>query len=160
MAGSLNKVMIIGNLGADPEMRYSPSGAAVTNFRVAATRRWTTPEGQREETEWFTVVTWNKLAETCGQNLSKGRLVYVEGRLRTRSWDGRDGQKHYTTEVIAEEVRFLDSRGTRQGDAGGDFDDDFSPEPPRGQRRPAPPRSTAPAERDLEGDTDPDDIPF
>lgn len=108
MAG-LNKVMIIGNLGADPEMRYTANGNAVTTFRVASSRNYTSPDGERrEETEWFSVVTWNKLAEMCSQYLQKGRRVYVEGRLKTRSWDGQDGQRHFRTEVIASTVLFLD----------------------------------------------------
>ena len=110
MAG-LNKVMVIGNLGADPEMRYTADGAAVTNFNVAASRRFTGADGERkEETEWFRVVAFRKLAELCSQYLQKGRRVYVEGRLQTRSWEGQDGQKRYTTEVVAQDVQFLDSR--------------------------------------------------
>ena len=106
---SLNKVMIIGNLGSEPEMRFTPSGRPVTSFRVATNRVYTTPEGERkEETEWFTVVAWNKLAEQCNQFLTKGRLVYAEGRLRTRAWESPDGQKHYRPEVIATRVTFLD----------------------------------------------------
>ncbi|MCH8850113.1 MAG: single-stranded DNA-binding protein [Chloroflexi bacterium] len=108
MAG-LNKVMIIGNLGTDPEMRYTANGNAVTTFRVACTRSFSGPDGERkEETEWFTVVTWNKLAETCSQYLQKGRRAYIEGRLQTRSWEGPDGQRKYRTEVIAQTVLFLD----------------------------------------------------
>ena len=108
MAG-LNKVMLIGNLGADPEMRYTANGNAVTTFNVAVNRSYSGPDGERkEETEWFTVVTWNKLAETCSQFLQKGRRAYVEGRLQTRSWDGQDGQRRYRTEVIANTVLFLD----------------------------------------------------
>lgn len=108
MAG-LNKVMIIGNLGADPEMRYMADGTAMTSFRVAATRNYSGADGERhEETEWFSVVAWRKLAEQCSQYLQKGRRVYVEGRLQTRSWDGPDGQRRYRTEVIAEKVLFLD----------------------------------------------------
>ena len=108
MAG-LNKVMIIGNLGADPEMRYTANGNAVTTFNVAVNRNWTGPDGERkEETEWVTVVTWDKLAETCSQFLQKGRRAYVEGRLKTRSWEGPDGQRRYRTEVIANTVLFLD----------------------------------------------------
>lgn len=111
MAG-LNKVMLIGNLGADPEMRYTANGTAVTNFNVAVNRNWTGPDGERkEETEWFTVVCWNKLAETVSQYLQKGRRAYVEGRLQTRSWEGQDGQKRYKTEVIANTVLFLDRPG-------------------------------------------------
>jgi len=108
MAG-LNKVMLIGNLGTDPEMRYTANGNAVTTFRVACSRNFSGPDGERkEETEWFTVVTWNKLAETCSQFLQKGRRAYVEGRLQTRSWEGPDGQRRYRTEVIANTVLFLD----------------------------------------------------
>ena len=105
---SLNKVMIIGNLGSEPEMRFTPNGNPVTSFRVATNRAYTTSDGERkQETEWFTVVAWNKLAEQCNQFLTKGRLVYAEGRLSTRSWDGQDGQKHYRTEIIANRVTFL-----------------------------------------------------
>jgi len=111
MAGSLNKVMIIGNVGRDPEMRYLQNGTPVTSFSVAASRTWTTPEGERrEETEWFNVVAWNKLAETCNQLITKGRKVYIEGRLRTHSWEGQDGQKRYRTEVVANSMILLDSR--------------------------------------------------
>ncbi|HVP04553.1 MAG TPA: single-stranded DNA-binding protein [Dehalococcoidia bacterium] len=111
MAG-LNKVMIIGNLGADPEMRYTADGNALTSFRVAASRNYNGPDGERrEETEWFSVVTWRKLAEQCSQYLQKGRRVYVEGRLRTRSWDTPEGQRRYKTEVVAERVLFLDRAG-------------------------------------------------
>jgi len=107
---SLNKVMIIGNVGAEPEMRFSSDGKPVTSFRVATNRLYTTPEGERKkETEWFSVV-WGKLAEQCNQLLSKGRLVYAEGRLRTRSWNDQSGQRRYRTEVIAERVSFLDRR--------------------------------------------------
>ncbi|MHB8573854.1 MAG: single-stranded DNA-binding protein [Dehalococcoidia bacterium] len=129
MAGAgLNKVMIIGNLGKDPEMRFTANGSAVTNFSVAVGRQYSGPDGERrEETEWFTVVAWNKLAEQCNQFLQKGRKVYVEGRLQTRSWDGTDGVKHYKTEVVALDVRFLDrgpgaGGGEREG-AGADMTD-------------------------------------
>jgi len=108
MAG-LNKVMIIGNLGADPEMRYTADGTALTSFRVASSRTYSGRDGERhEETEWFSVVTWQKLAEQCSQFLQKGRKVYVEGRLQTRSWDTPEGERKYRTEVIAERVMFLD----------------------------------------------------
>jgi len=106
---SLNKVMIIGNLGSEPEMRFTPNGNSVTSFRVATNRVYTTPEGERkEETEWFTVVAWGRLAEQCNQFLSKGRLVYAEGRLHVRTWEGQDGQKRYQAEIIANRVTFLD----------------------------------------------------
>ena len=112
MAG-LNKVMIIGNLGSEPEMRFTPKGNPVTTLRVATNRVYTTAAGERrEETEWFTVVAWGKLAEQCNQFLGKGRLIYAEGRLHTRSWEGQDGQKRYRTEIIANRVSFLDKQST------------------------------------------------
>src|SRR5688572_20808331 len=99
--------MIIGNLGKDPEMRFTANGSAVTTFSVAASRAYNSREGERkEETEWFNVVAWNKLAETCSQFLAKGRRVYVEGRLSTRSWEGQDGQRHWRTEIVASDVLF------------------------------------------------------
>jgi single-strand DNA-binding protein len=138
----LNKCMVIGHLGADPEMRYTANGSAVTTFRVATSRTFTDGGGERrEETEWFRVVTWNRLAETCAQYLTKGRLVYVEGRLQTRQWDDQQGQRRYTTELIAETVRFLG--GGRDGGGSGGFA--------------APGFATGP---DNEGDIDPDDLPF
>ncbi len=106
---SLNKVIIIGNVGSDPEMRFAPNGNPVTSLRVATNRVYTTTEGERrQETEWFTVVAWNRLAEQCNQFLTKGRLVYAEGRLHTRSWEGQDGQKRSQVEIIANRVIFLD----------------------------------------------------
>lgn len=111
MAG-LNKVMIIGNVGTDPEMRYTADGNALTSFRVATNFNYTAPSGERhEETEWFSIVAWRKLAEQCSQFLQKGRSVYIEGRLRTRSWDNPDGQRRFRTEVIANRVLFLDRAG-------------------------------------------------
>lgn len=106
---SLNRVMLIGNVGTDPEMRYTPSGTPVTSFRVATSRVYTTGDGERkQETEWFTVVAWRKQAESCSQFLTKGQRVYVEGSLRTRAWEGRDGQKRTNVEVVASRVLFLD----------------------------------------------------
>ena len=111
MAG-LNKVMLIGNVGKDPEMRYTANGKAVTSFRIACSRTFASNEGERrEETDWFDVVTWDKLAELCSQFLQKGSKAYVEGRLQTRSWEGQDGQKRYHTEVVAQTVLFLDRAG-------------------------------------------------
>ena len=108
---SLNKVMIIGNLGSEPEMRFTPNGNPVTSFRVATNRVYTTPEGERkEETEWFAVVAWGRLAENCNQFLTKGQRVYTEGRIHTRSWETQDGQKHSRPEIIANRVIFLDRR--------------------------------------------------
>ncbi len=108
----LNKVLIIGNLGKDPEMRFTANGTPVTSFSIAVNRTYSGPDGERhQETEWFNVVAWNKLAETCNQHLAKGRRAYIEGRLQTRSWEGQDGQTRYRTEIIARDVIFLD-RGT------------------------------------------------
>jgi single-strand DNA-binding protein len=110
----LNKVMIIGNLGRDPEMRYTPSGRPVTSFSVATTRSWTSGDGdRREETEWFNVVAWGNLAEICKQYLHKGQPVYVEGRLQTRGWEDPEGKKHFRTELVANEVIIL---GERRGE--------------------------------------------
>lgn len=111
MSRTLNKVILIGNLGKDPEMRFTASGSAVTNFPVATTRFTRTADGtSQEETDWHTVVAWDKLAETCNQYLRKGSKVYIEGRLQTRSWDDPTGQKRYKTEIIAHEMIMLDSR--------------------------------------------------
>jgi len=108
MARGLNKVMIIGHLGRDPELRYTPSGRPVTSFSVATTRTWTNANGERrEETEWFNVVAWGSLAEICKQHLRKGQQVYIEGRLQTRGWEDRDGRKHYRTELVAQEMILL-----------------------------------------------------
>ena len=105
----LNKIMVIGNLGTDPEMRYTPNGNAVTSFRLAASRSYTTSDGERrDDTEWFTIVAWNQLAEQVNQYLSKGRRAYVEGRLRSRSWEGQDGQTRFVNEINANTVLFLD----------------------------------------------------
>lgn len=109
---SLNKVQIIGNLGKEPEMRFTPSGSPVTTFSIACNRKYTQDGQSKEETEWLSVVAWNKQAESCNQYLVKGSMVYVEGRLHTRTWDGQDGQKHYRTEVIASQVIFLDKKQT------------------------------------------------
>ena len=111
MTRGLNKVMIIGHLGRDPEMRYTPSGRPVTTFRVATTRSWNTPSGERRTaTEWFNVVTWGSLAEICKQYLNKGQQVYIEGRLQTRHWHDAEGNKHTTTEIVAKEMVMLGER--------------------------------------------------
>jgi single-strand DNA-binding protein len=134
---SINRMTIIGNLGSEPEMRFTPSGRPVTSFRIATNWRYTTAEGERkEETEWFSVVAWGKLAEQCNQFLTKGRLVYVEGRLRLRTWDGQDGQKRARNEIIADRVKFLDRQGA----------------PATGEGKPE--------EAEQPGEVEPDDIPF
>jgi len=117
----VNKVIIVGNLGRDPEVRFTQSGRPMCKFPVATSEKWTDQQGQKKEhTEWHNVVVWGKQAENCGQYLSKGRQVYVEGSLRTRNYDDKDGNKRYITELIARDVRFLGGgRGGEQGrDAG------------------------------------------
>ena len=134
---TMNKMIVIGNLGRDPEMRYTPSGQAVTNFTVATNYRYNTAEGEpREETEWFRVSAWGRLAETCNQYLSKGRKVYVEGRLRSRTYETRDGQTRFVNEISASDVRFLDTTAART--------DDLPPE----------------AEQAGDPGIEPDDLPF
>ncbi len=111
MSRGLNKVMIIGHLGRDPEMRYTPSGRPVTTFTVATSRTWSTGDGERHsETEWFNVVAWGNLAEICKQYLTKGQQVYVEGRLQTRRWEDNDGVKHTSVEIVANEMMILSER--------------------------------------------------
>jgi single-strand DNA-binding protein len=111
VARGLNKVMIIGNLGQDPEMRYTPSGRPVTNFRVATTRSWNASSGERRsETEWFNIVAWGSLAEICKQHLTKGQQVYIEGRLQTRRWEDGEGDRHTSTEIVANEMLILGDR--------------------------------------------------
>src|ERR1700731_2049151 len=156
MAGSLNRVMLIGRLTRDPELRYTPSGTAVCQLGLATNRYGQDPaSGERREfTEFHDVVVWNqgnrKLAELCGQYLQKGRMVYIEGRLQTRSWDDKDtGAKRYKTEVNANDVQFLDSRQDGEGACGGDLG---------GQ--PAGAAPSTPALGNQGGDVDPDDIPF
>lgn len=133
----LNRCTIIGNLGDDPTMRYTANGTAVTTFSVAVNRVYTQEGERKEAVEWFSCVAWQRLAETCAQYLTKGRQVYVEGRMQTRSWDGDDGQKRYRTELVAQEVKFL-------GGGGGDRESGAV------QRHVA----------DDGGDIDPDDLPF
>jgi single-strand DNA-binding protein len=128
MAGGVNKVILVGNLGADPDMRYTPSGQGVCELRVATSDSWTDKNGQKQErTEWHRVVVWGKRAEVCAKYLSKGRQVFVEGRIQTRSWDDKDGNKKYMTEIIANDVQFLGGGGGREGAAGGGRRDDGPP---------------------------------
>lgn len=166
MARSLNKVMIIGRLGREPEMKYTPSGEPVTNFSVATTRTWTDQASneRREVTDWHNVVAWRRLAEQCKEYLAKGSLVYLEGRLETRSWDDRDsGKKMYRTEIVLDQMNMLDSRSDRDtGD--GDGDDDRASRP---VRRASTPPATRPDGQSRPADTRgaglrvvPDDNPF
>lgn len=112
---SLNKVMLIGNLGQDPEVRFTPGGQAVATFNIATTERWTDKAGQKQEkTEWHRIVVWGKQAENCKEYLSKGRPVFIEGRLQTREWNDKEGKKRWTTEIVANLVQFLGSPGERR----------------------------------------------
>ncbi len=126
MARGLNKVMVIGNMGRDPELRYTPSGKPVTSFSLASSRSWIAPDGERrEETEWFNVVAWGNLAEICSQKLFKSQQVYIEGRLQTRSWEDDNGQRHFRTEVVANEMIILGPRGDKQASANRKADSEF-----------------------------------
>jgi single-strand DNA-binding protein len=151
---SVNKVILVGNLGKDPELRYTPSGTAVATFSLATTDRFKGKDGQQQEkTEWHNIVAWKGLAEICGKYLHKGKQIYLEGRIQSRSYDDRDGNKKYITEIVADQMQMLGKASDEGGSA------------PREVRRPAPPansRSEAPAYEDF-GDPpfNPDDeIPF
>lgn len=154
MARGVNKVILIGNLGADPEVRYSPNGSAVTNIRLATTDQWRDRQSgeQQERTEWHRVVFFSRLAEIAGEYLRKGSKVYVEGRLQTRKWQGQDGQDRFTTEIVGNEMQMLDGRGDNMGGGGGAGRASSG----SGQQQPArqPERQSEPPE-----DFD-DDIPF
>lgn len=158
---SLNKAMIIGNLGRDPEMRYTPSGQAVTQFTVAVNRNYRDNNGEwQEETEWFRVVAWAQLAERTAEYLRKGRKVYVEGRLQTRSWEDQNGQKRYTTELIANTVTPLDPRPRDEGDPGPAGAFGRSGERAEGERAGAPAGARADGGANLDAGADLDDLPF
>src|SRR5690606_4350214 len=161
---SVNKVILVGNLGRDPEVRYSPDGAAICNVSIATTSQWKDKNSgeRREETEWHRVVFYNRLAEIAGEYLRKGRPVYVEGRLKTRKWQDKDtGADRYSTEIVADQMQMLGGRGEGSGDApmgGGDYGSSApqrSQRPPQ-QQRPAAPQA-APAANLADMD---DDIPF
>ncbi len=168
---SINKVIIIGNLGRDPEVRYTPNGAAVCNVSLATTRNWKDKNSgdKVEETEWHRVVFYDRLAEIAGEYLKKGSPCYVEGRLKTRKWQDKDGKDNYTTEIVAEQMQLLGGRETRGGSGGGygggaqSGDDGFSQEAPsRPAARPAPAASRpapapAPAPKSSTGFDDMDD---
>ena len=169
---SINKVIIIGNLGRDPEVRYAPSGAAMCNVSVATTRNWKdkTSGDKVEETEWHRVVFYDRLAEIAGEYLKKGSPVYVEGRLKTRKWADKDGKDNYTTEIVAEQMQLLGGRENRGGGGygggqqggGDDFSQDApSAAPSRPAARPAPAASRPAPQKSSTGFDDmDDDIPF
>ena len=120
----INKAILIGNLGADPEVRYTQTGTAVANFNLATTEKWKKEDGSFEEkTEWHRVVAFKRLGEICGEYLSKGSKVYIEGRIQTRQWDDKDGIKRYTTEIVAREMKMLSPKNTGGGTGGGGYND-------------------------------------
>ncbi len=128
----INKVILIGNLGADPEIRYTQEGTSVATFNIATTERWTDKSGQKQEsTEWHRIVAWRRLAEICGEYLNKGSKVYIEGKLQTRKWQDQNGNDKYTTEIVAREMKMLDSRGGSGGGSTG-FSDPPLPDEPSG----------------------------
>ena len=149
MSGSINKVILVGRLGRDPEVRSTPSGATVAKFSIATDEKFTDRSGERQErTEWHNIVAWAKLAEICGQYLKKGKLVYIEGSLRTDSWDDKEtGQKKYRTEIIARDMQMLDRKGDDEGGGGS-----WSGGGGRGSGSSGPPSSGP--------DVDDDDVPF
>jgi single-strand DNA-binding protein len=158
---SLNKCMIIGNLGRDPEMRYTPSGQSVTQFTVAVNRNYKDAQGERqEETEWFRVVAWGQQAEFAAEYLRKGAKVFVEGRIQTRQWEGQDGQKRYTTELVANTIQNLERRPRDDaGDGGSQIEATRPPRPPR----PASDQQQGPGQQGPGQQTEPetyDDLPF
>ena len=166
---SVNKVILIGNLGRDPEVRYTPSGGAVCNVTLATTRSWKSKEsGEKvEETEWHRIVFYDRLAEIAGEYLKKGRSIYVEGRLKTRKWTDKDGVEKYTTEVIAQEMNMLGSREGMGGGASGGGDDDgggygerSAPQRQAPASRPAAQRPAASKPASTSFDNMDDDIPF
>lgn len=161
MARSLNRVELIGNLTRDPELRYTPSGAAVCTFGLATNRSWTTDQGEKhDESEFHTIVAWNKLAELCSQFLVKGRKVYVEGRLATRSWTGQDGQQRSRTEIVIHDMILLDNKG--QGAVSDEGGTTVQQKPPAASKSKK--QQTDKQEEDIPGaeteDVAPDDIPF
>lgn len=158
---SVNKVILVGNLGRDPEVRYSPDGAAICNVSIATTSQWkdkATGE-RREETEWHRVVFYNRLAEIAGEYLKKGRSVYVEGRLKTRKWQDKDtGADRYSTDIVADQMQMLGGReGGDAGMGGGDFNQAPAPQRQRPAQQPRPAAPAAPAANLADMD---DDIPF
>ena len=169
---SVNKVIIVGNLGKDPEVRYMPSGGAICNVNVATTRQWKNKESgeKQEETDWHRIVFFDRLAEIAGEYLKKGRSVYVEGRLRTRKWTDKEGKEQYTTEIVATEMQMLGSREGMGGGAGageeggGSYSERSAPQRPAPASRPAASASapaSRPASKPATGfDNMDDDIPF
>ena len=156
---SVNKAIILGNLGQDPELRYTPSGAAVCTLNIATTDVRNDPNnGRQERTEWHRVVVWNKQAENCAKYLSKGRSVYVEGRIQTRSWEDQSGQKRYSTEIVAQTVQFIGSAGNRDSSNQTNYQDNYNQQSGGGGYS----QSSSPDNSDFGGPETAslDDIPF
>ena len=142
---AVNKAILIGNLGKDPELRYTPGGQAVASFSLATSEKWRDKEGvMQEKTEWHNIVVWGRMAETAKEYLAKGRQVYIEGRIQTRSWDDKDGNKRYTTEIVAQRLQFLGSRDQGAAGRGAASSDEAPP--------------SAPPPGDISGEDD--DLPF
>ena len=159
---SVNKVILVGNLGRDPEVRYAPSGAAICNVTIATSRQWKdkTSGDRQEETEWHRVVFYDRLAEIAGEYLKKGRPVYVEGRLKTRKWTDKDGVEKYTTEIVAQEMQLLGGREGGGGGMGGGDDMGGGAPAPRSAPAPRPPAQKPAAKSSTGFDDMDDDIPF
>jgi len=162
MARSLNKVQLIGNLTRDPELRYTPSGAAVCSFSIATNRNWTTDTGEKkEEVEFHRIVSWNKLAELCSQFLTKGRKVYVEGRLSTRSWTAQDGTQKQTTEIVISDMILIDSRRIGEEQAPSEESQEQAPKKETKKKEEAQKQTKEEiVESPQEEEIAPDDIPF
>jgi single-strand DNA-binding protein len=160
MARSLNRVQLIGNLTRDPELRYTPQGTGVCTFGLATNRSWTTDNGdKKDEAEYHKIVAWNKLGELCSQLLSKGRKVYVEGRLATRSWTGQDGVQKSTTEIVIDDMIILDSRKDG-GNEAASTDMSYGEEPAEQEAKPKVKKAEKKEEKVESEDVNPDDIPF
>jgi single-strand DNA-binding protein len=179
MARSLNKVELIGNLTRDPELRYTPNGTAVCTFGMATNRQWTTETGEKkEEVEFHRIVCWNKLAELCSQFLTKGRKVYVQGRLSTRNWTGQDGQQRSTVEIVIDDMILLDNKGPGTASSANQprasqqeepvtseapkqaAEEDLPPPSKRNEKKSDAKQNEAKDEPSLEDEINPDDIPF
>src|SRR3989344_5021757 len=168
MPRSLNRVQLIGNLTRDPELRYTPQGTAVCSFGIATNRSWTTDSGEKkEDAEFHKIVAWNKLAELCSQFLVKGRKVFVEGRLSTRSWNAQDGTQKTTTEIIISDMILLDSRGARKAEEKEEAQEAPEKETKPSAAKPARPAGGAkegkggkPVKKEPAEEVAPDDIPF
>ena len=165
---SVNKVILVGNLGKDPELRYTPSGAAVATFSIATTERYKDRDGNRQEkTEWHNIVVWRQLAEICGKYLHKGKQIYIEGKIQTRSYDDRDGNKKYITEIVADQMHMLGSKSDDQaGSYGGQqnkpSEGSYNQDKPQSQYGGGQKSQPAPQSKDFEEPTynDDDEIPF